>query len=321
MLVRKPARRWPGAAYRPAISRVHITESPLTTGIQTGTCHMLSSCRLTIRLVFLGTGTNVGKTYVATQLARALAAHSSTISVTAIKPVESGTDANREWNGRDLPLEQKPSRPPLFTTDAAVLSAASTPNLIQPRYAYEFRDPVSPHLAARRSGTSIDPSKVIHWVSAIERARHNSFEPQAQPSLKRSGYVEWTLIETAGAVFSPLARGVDNLALAAQLEPALWILVAPDRLGLLHDMTATLTAMRLKARSPDFVVLSGSQEEDLSTGTNAEELAHLGIAEVLTTIAANAPFPPSALDQLVNKAVAATRQPPPQVPGSSTRPA
>lgn len=278
------------------------------------------SGRVPLRLVILGTGTNVGKTYVATQLARALAAHSSTTSVTAIKPVESGTDANREWNGRDPPLEQKPSKAPLSSSDAAALSAASMPTLNQPPYAYEFRDPVSPHLAARRARTNIDLGKVMHWVSAIERARHDCSETGAQPSIKRNGHVEWILIETAGAVFSPLAPGVDNLALAALLEPALWILVAPDRLGVLHDMTATLAAMRIKARAPDFVVLSRSQGEDLSTGTNAEELSTLGITDVLTTIGTHAVFPQAALNQFVNKAIEWSRQQT-HILGSPTRPA
>lgn len=256
------------------------------------------------RLVILGTGTNVGKTYVATRLARALAAHPSSISVTALKPVESGTGANREWNGQDSPLAHpQPSARP-GSTDAAELAAASKPTLKQPDYAYEFHDPVSPHLAARRTHTRIDLEKVIRWTTTIEWARCAESELQRKSTDDCRGAFHWTLVETAGAAFSPLAPGLDNLALATSLEPALWVLVAPDRLGLLHDMTATLTAMRLNSRAPDFVVLSRSQGEDLSTGTNAHELAELGIVNVLTTIALNATFPQTAIDAIVNKAMA-----------------
>jgi len=87
----------------------------------------------------------------------------------------------------------------------------------------------------------------------------------------------WSVVETAGGVFSPLSATATNLDLALALEPAIWVLVAADSLGVLHDVTATLQAMRARGRAPDHVVLCAARAPDASTGTNAAELAALGI--------------------------------------------
>jgi dethiobiotin synthetase len=92
-----------------------------------------------------------------------------------------------------------------------------------------------------------------------------------------------SLVELAGGAFSPLGLGVTNVSLAQALEPALWLLVAPDALGVLHDVTATLRAL---PRAPDALVLSGSRAPDQSTGSNARELASLAIAQVMEVVAA-----------------------------------
>ena len=94
-----------------------------------------------------------------------------------------------------------------------------------------------------------------------------------------------SLVELAGGAFSPLGPGLTNVDLALALDPALWLLVAPDALGVLHDVTASLRAL---PRPPDAVVLSGSRPPDQSTGGNAQELASLGIVPVLDVVAAGA---------------------------------
>lgn len=258
---------------------------------------------VTRRIVVLGTGTNVGKTYVASRLAVALAKHPLTASVTAIKPIESGTGRTHEWDDAADPTLRAAATcgTPELVTDAAVLCAASSPSLAQPVYAYEFAEPVSPHLAAKRSGTHIQPTKVLRWVDTVERLRRPSNGAQQFKSTSR---IRWTLIETAGAAFSPLESGVDNVTLAMLLDPALWILVAPDRLGLLHDMTATLRGMQTVSRQPDFVVLSQGLAKDDSTGTNANELQELGIANVLTTVENDAEFSDQAVEAITTKALA-----------------
>ena len=194
-----------------------------------------------MRVVILGTGTNVGKTYVTAVIARTLIATHATLS---LKPIESGVVAGEAG-------------------DAAVVASAAghAPHLSR----WRFERGVSPHLASRHAGREIDVTEVARWVTEQEALA--------------SAHV--TLIETAGGAFSPLGVAATNVDLALALEPACWLLVAPDSLGVLHDLTATLRAM---PRRPDAVVLSGARLDDASSGTNAAELQRLGICEVLDVV-------------------------------------
>lgn len=194
-----------------------------------------------MRVVILGTGTDVGKTYVTAAIARGLSRH---LEVLALKPIESGVDLG-------------------VTGDAGTIAAAAAHEpMLSP---WRFRRPVSPHLAARESGAALTLPEVESWVTARE-----SETPRAI-----------TLIELAGGAFSPLAPNITNVDLALALEPAIWLLVAPDALGVLHDVTATLRAL---PRPPDALLLSASRPADQSTGSNARELEALGISAVLEVI-------------------------------------
>ncbi|MDC0749782.1 ATP-dependent dethiobiotin synthetase BioD [Polyangium mundeleinium] len=194
------------------------------------------------RIVVIGTGTGVGKTHAGVALVSALA--SARVSVAGLKPIESGV----------------PAEPSSATaTDASALAAFSTFHVKHPP-PYALPDPVSPHLAARRLGMGIDLRRVTEWVDAHACA-------------------EVLVIETAGALLSPLGSGLVNLDLARVLRPDHLLLVASDRLGVLHDVAVTLHAMRTMA--PDLpaplLVLQPPAVADASTGTNAEELVELKI--------------------------------------------
>jgi len=191
--------------------------------------------------VILGTGTNVGKTYVTACAARGAAARTS---VLALKPVESGVEVGEAG-------------------DAGVIAEAAghAPRLSP----WRFPRPVSPHLGAREQALPIDLAAVSEWVAGEEAG--------ARANL--------VLIELAGGAFSPLGPGLTNADLASALGPALWLLVAPDSLGVLHDVTATLRAL---SQRPDAVVLSSARPPDESSGTNAHELASLRVCEVLEAL-------------------------------------
>src|SRR5271155_4051712 len=119
-------------------------------------------------------------------------------------------------------------------TDAQLLADAASFHVKLPP-PYMLAAPLSPHLAAPLEGITIRLSPILRWVDAVE--------------------ADWVLVETAGALLSPLAPGLTNLDLTVALEPTAVVLVAPDRLGVLHDVTAALFAMRhLEPRLPDPVV-------------------------------------------------------------------
>ena len=158
---------------------------------------------------------------------------------------------------------------------AQALEAAYVP----PSFAY--RRPVSPHLAAREEGRPID--------LAVIRRRADEM----------AAGVDDLVIEAAGGLFTPLGDRVTNVELIQQLGLAHVVLVAPDRLGVLHEVGVCITAARASNIQIAAVVLSAPTEADDSTGTNASELASLGLAAPIAGV-----FPRARFDAPESRAVA-----------------
>lgn len=214
------------------------------------------------RVVVLGAGTGVGKTRVSCAVLRELTRRG--LPTLGLKPIESGIAA----------IAQEP--PP--GSDAAALAAAGSLRTPLAHPLHALREPVSPHLAARAEGLELNAPRCVEWVESCEQSVTTDISPHS---------ALWTIVETAGGVFSPLSREARNFELALALGEATWLLVAADGLGVLHDVTATLTALRALGREPDHVVLSAAREPDLSTGSNARELAALGIVTPSAVLARN----------------------------------
>jgi dethiobiotin synthetase len=198
-----------------------------------------------VRVAIVGTGTDVGKTHLSVALLRALAQQGR--SAVGLKPVESGIGGDGS------------------ETDTSRLAAAGTFHVKHPA-PYRFVDPVSPHLAARRAGVEIVAARIVDWVA-------NSSAP-------------WTVVETAGGLLSPLGPSLTNLDLVRLLEPDAIVLVGVDRLGVLHDVAACRLALSVRATElpVPHVVLQAPPLGDHSTGTNADELSILGLAEHVTVV-------------------------------------
>jgi dethiobiotin synthetase len=199
------------------------------------------------RMVVVGTGTGVGKTHVSCALLHALSADGQ--EAVGLKPVETGVD-------RDGEAETDQRR---LTRATKVFHVKRDATMFHVKQSlYEFGHPVSPHLAARQEGVRIDLGSIRAWVDKM-----------AAPI---------TIVETAGGLFTPLGRGVTNLDLVRAMGPAVVLLVAPDRLGVLHELTATLGFAHANGARIDGVVLSHPLTSDASTGTNAYELRDLNLA-------------------------------------------
>lgn len=126
-----------------------------------------------------------------------------------------------------------------------------------------LRAPISPHLAARQEGMELDLTATLEWIRQAEDqlvAMHDNTRDAL------------SLVETAGGAFTPLSPTLTCARLAQALAPAFIVLVAPDALGVLHDVTATLLALRASGCPVHAVVLSESRPADASTGSNAGEL-------------------------------------------------
>lgn len=204
-----------------------------------------------LRVIVLGTGTGAGKTRVSALLTRSLARLDPALRVGAVKPVETGFHAL---------ASQRPPR----GSDAWTLERASAAPHPRPHPLHLLPEPVSPHLAARSSGIRLSLPPIARWVDTL--------------------HYDICLVETAGGALSPLSRGLVNLDLAAALAPAVWVLVAPDALGVLHDVRATWIAATSGWRAPDYLVLSAARFPDRSTGTNSLELPRVGLPRPIATL-------------------------------------
>lgn len=196
-----------------------------------------------MRVVIVGAGTGIGKTHLGVSLVRALVEAGE--QAAGLKPIESGV-------GEGI-------------SDGELLAGAGMFH-VKPSQPYAFARPVSPHLAAREAGVTLELARVRAWVDAHQ--------------------APWTVVESAGALLSPLGGGLTNLDLARSLAPDALLLVALDRLGVLHELSACLLALRVLG--PDMpvpvVVLQAPAQTDASTGTNAAELATLGIASPVLSV-------------------------------------
>jgi len=156
--------------------------------------------------------------------------------VVGLKPIESGLNGATE-------------------SDAHRLARASTFHVKRPGVA--LRQPVSPHLAARNQNVRIPVRDII---CQVEQARNAA---------------DGVLVELAGGLFTPITDDLLNADLASALRPDVTLLIAPDRLGVLHDTIAAVRAAANPAwTAPRIhsVLLIAPERGDASTGTNAAEI-------------------------------------------------
>ena len=127
-------------------------------------------------------------------------ARATTARVAGVKPIETGIGETT-------------------VSDAARLERASSFHV--KHFGYVFAEPLSPHLAARESDT---PIRLDVLVPLIQAARADA---------------DVILVELPGGLFTPLSDTEVNADLARALSPDAMLLVAQDRLGVLHEVLST----------------------------------------------------------------------------------
>jgi dethiobiotin synthetase len=205
-----------------------------------------------VLLVVTGTGTGIGKTHATAAIVRAWAralaeAGVPAPRVAALKPVESGVS-------------------PGAASDALTLEQASTFHVKRVSPPYMLARPVSPHLAARDEGQTITLDRICAYVAAAVAD------------------ADAVAVELPGGLFSPLAPELSNADVARALGAASVVLVAPDRLGVLHDVAATTRAASALGLAVSGIVLVAPEHDDASTGTNANELSVVTAVPVLAVL-------------------------------------
>ena len=148
-----------------------------------------------------GTGTEVGKTWAAAELAQVL--RNREYAVAACKPIQSYD-----------PDEAGP-------TDAAALAAATgqhPDDVCPPEHTYPV--PLAPPMAASKLG------RICPTVDELAAG------------CRFGATVDIGLVEGVGGLYSPLASDGHNLDLIERIEPDLVIVVASAALGGIHDSMA-----------------------------------------------------------------------------------
>ena len=197
-----------------------------------------------------GTGTEVGKTYVGSLIARALLQQG--IRVGVYKPVASGCEVDSSGH--------------YVSGDAVALwNAAGNPGTLDDVCPQRFLAPLAPPGAAAAEGKSVSPR------------------------LFRDGLRVWrdrcdlVLVEGAGGLMSPLADDEYNADLALDLGYPL-IVVAPNRLGVINDTLQTLiTAATFGEGLPVAGVVLNQVVDipDLSCASNLRELESRCVPPIL----------------------------------------
>jgi dethiobiotin synthase len=149
-------------------------------------------------VVVAGTGTDIGKTYVAARLAATLRERG--VAVAARKPVQSFA-----------PEDDTP-------TDADLLAAATGehPHAVCPEHRWLPRA-LAPPMAAEALG--LPPFTIAELAAEVGQAVSGDAV---------------VLVESVGGVRSPLADDGDTVTLAGALQPALVVLVADAELGTIN---------------------------------------------------------------------------------------
>jgi dethiobiotin synthetase len=210
-------------------------------------------------LFITGTGTGVGKTYVAALIARALQSAGREVGV--YKPVASGCELR---GGR------------LVSPDAVTLwEAAGRPGTLDQVCPQVFAAPLAPHLAARAEGRRVDANLLRtgaeHWQSSCE----------------------FVIVEGAGGLMSPISDDDYNADLAAEFGYPL-VVVAANQLGTINATLQTLiTASTYRGGLPVAGIVLNSPSpatDDPSTASNHGELVRRCAASLLAETNYNGQF-------------------------------
>lgn len=172
-------------------------------------------------LFLTGTDTDVGKTHVGCLIAELLVRQGNRVG--AYKPVASGFPG---WDGSDGDRLWRAT------------SRMGSPELVSPQ---RFCAPFAPSVAAAMEGRVVDEQQIMDGVTRMARE------------------CDLLMIEGAGGLLSPVSPRLTNADLAAALAiPA--VIVANWKLGVVHQVLATLAAANLFEIPVAAIVLSAANE-------------------------------------------------------------
>jgi dethiobiotin synthetase len=166
-------------------------------------------------------------------------------------------------------------------SDAKRLADASTFH-VQHWPGVQLAAPLSPDIAATLEGKVLDWSAVVAFTFAL-----------------RADGVS-VLVELPGGLFTPITPQLRNIDGVLALEPTATLVIAPDRLGVLHDVGAVIAGANHIRVPISAIGLVMPDQNDASTGRNAEALRRLLDVPVL------GPWPRAPVEALRDREATAT---------------
>jgi dethiobiotin synthetase len=183
------------------------------------------------------TGTGVGKTWVATALARACVQRGARVA--AIKPLETGVDPD-----------------PMDALELA--RACGNESLATAEGLYRGKEPLAPYAIEKRGGPPVGSLRTL-----AKRIR------------ELSDGADYTIVEGAGGVLVPLDREHTIAELASMLDLQT-VVVARNELGVLSYTLTAVEALRARRISVRAIVLNHVDRglaSDVSRSSNADVLS------------------------------------------------
>lgn len=202
-------------------------------------------------LAIVGTDTGVGKTVIS---ALVLARHAETCPLAYWKPVATGSCDER---------------------DTATVKALCPDAEVLPE-TFLFREPLSPHLAARREGRRIDQARL-----------DEAFQLHGNAASQRS-----LVVEGAGGVLVPLDDDGVLLIDFLQRISLPCLVVARSTLGTINHTLLTLEALRHRELEIAGVVLNGPRNPE-----NRRAIERFGEVEIVGELEPVSPLDAEAIDR------------------------
>lgn len=216
-------------------------------------------------LFVTASGTGTGKTYITAALAAAF--KDKGLSVRVLKPVVSG------YPGDDGPGDDGPGDDGSATDTAILLKSLEiepTQEAVEGCSPWRFAEPLSPDMAARREGRSIDFEALVGFCRDAQ-----------------GGEEDRLLIEGIGGAMVPLDETRTVLDWMAELEaPAL--VVVGSYLGTLSHTLTTVTAIQGRGIGIAGVVVDESDDSPVPVIETVETLARFLSGVEIAAVARNA---------------------------------
>lgn len=179
-----------------------------------------------------GTDTDVGKTYVACRMLRELRMRGERVG--AYKPAASGAMSREASDAYHLWIAQ---------------GRSVSEDLVNPQ---SFAAPLAPPVAAELENREVDEELLL---SGIERW---------------CDLCDILLVEGAGGLMSPISWNLTNADLARKIGYPL-VIVARNKLGVVHQVLATCEAAKAKGLSVDEIVLNDVAHDEPWDAVNSNE--------------------------------------------------